>query len=221
MLHIGRNIILLFVVFNIFLGCRNKNSKIADNKKSVSSDSSNSAVTKANTSTNNKTSTDKKQPTKNSVEQKVNENYADFSVLSFTSQDWHGGIKGSGGGTNYEITAVTNQSSVNLIFDQLWIGQKFYEITVIKKFPAVTADGFSANDTIYIHASDYRKDPDFNRNIQVTDSETKKIIKTAEATNINPPYVYKGVALIGYKLNGQRVYKIIESIIKKPPLFYP
>jgi hypothetical protein len=213
MYNIGRNIIFLFVVFVIFSGCQTKTSKIADNKKNVSNDSSLSSVAPIDSSLIN--------ATKKSGEQKAVVNYADFIVLSFTSQDWHGGIKGSGGGTNYEITAVSKQSSANLIIDQLWIGQKYYEITVSKKFPSFSADGFSANDTIYIHASDYRKDPDFNRNIQVTDSETKQIIETAEAVNIDPPYAYQGVALIGYKLNGQHLYIPIDKIVKKAPLFYP
>jgi hypothetical protein len=209
--NIGRNIIFLFIAFNIFSGCQNKTSKIADDKKNVSNDSSISSVAPIDSSIIN--------TSKNSGDQKAVVNYTDFIVLSFTSQDWHGGIKGSGGGTNYEITAVSKQSSANLIIDQLWIGQKYYEITASKKFPASSADGFSANDTIYIHASDYHRDSDFNKNTETVGGEKQQTTETA--VNIDPPYTYTGAALIGYKLNGLRLYKTIDKIIKKAPLYYP
>jgi|GEM_PF-909268 len=211
MYNIGRNIIFLFVVFIIFSGCKHKTSKLADDKKNVSNDSSISSVVPIDSSLII--------GTKKSDEQKAAVNYTDFIVLSFTLQDWHGGIKGSGGGTNYEITAVSKQSSANLIIDQLWIGQKYYEVTASKKFPASSADGFSANDTIYIHASDYHKDPNFNKNNDSVDSEKQQTTETT--VNIDPPYTYTGAALIGYKLNGLRLYKTIDKIIKKAPLYYP
>lgn len=206
MYRFGKNIILLGLVLTIFSGCHNKISKLADDKKINSKDSLSVLITPFDTS-------------KNSIGQKTNINNNDFIVLLFTSQDWHGGIKGSGGGTNYEIIAISKQSSAILIIDQLWIGQKNYEITVSKKFPAVAADGFSTNDTIFIRANDYRKDPDFKNNTEVADSEKRK--SAPIEVSIDPPFTYQGAALIGYKLNGLRSYKTLDKIIKKPPLFYP
>jgi hypothetical protein len=133
----------------------------------------------------------------------------DFTILIATSQDWHGGIKGSGSGTNYEICIITRQPSGLLAIDQLWVGEKFHTAQAVKKFPATSKDGFTANDTVYIHAADHCKSPD---NKDTTATEEK---------NIAPPFLYKGAALIGYKIFGKRMYKTIDAIEKKPTLNYP
>lgn len=142
----------------------------------------------------------------------------DFTLGYATSQRWHGGIKGSGGGINYDVSIVSLFSSAQLIIDELWIGEKFHEISASRRFPKTSADGFVAGDTIYIHASDYIKDPDVPKQVEEVDGQ-KETQDTLQ--NTPPPKKYTGEALIGYKINGNRKYKEIEKFSVKPALCYP
>lgn len=142
----------------------------------------------------------------------------DITVIYATSQKWHGGIKGSGGGTNYEICVVPSFSSAQLTIDQLWIDEKFHEISAGRRFPETSADGFVAGDTVYISTSVYTKGPGSTKLAEEADvqKETQDIMQ-----NTPTPIKFTGEALIGYKINGKRKYKEIAKITVKKPLYYP
>jgi hypothetical protein len=142
----------------------------------------------------------------------------DFNFIYATSQKWQGGIKGSGGGVNYEFCLLSLNSSSLLIIDQIWIGQTYHETSASRKFPKTAADGFNTGDTIYIYTSDYIKSPD-KIDLLETPGGQKEVPEVKQ--NTPPPYAYTGEALIGYTLKGIRKYKEIAKITVKSPLFYP
>ncbi len=134
-------------------------------------------------------------------------NPKDFEVISSTSKKWAGGIMDAGRGINYSFALLAKKSSKKLIINQLWIGQKFYEVKACGKFPSRPEDGFSKNDTIYIYA---------NERID------EKNQPSGNPDKLNPPPVeYKGEALIGYKINGKQKFKIVKEIKPLEAIYYP
>ena len=125
----------------------------------------------------------------------------DFKVLEATSQKWVGGIISAGSGINYQLTLLANQSSGKIKIDQLWVGDQYFKVTAIKKFPASEKEGFEKGDTIYINAR--------------TAPHRKESFKQA------PPFSYDGAALIGYEVDKKRKFIIVEEIKKISPIAYP
>jgi hypothetical protein len=209
----GTKIFILFTAFIIILSCGSKKNKI------VNLDNLSDTVI---TQQLEKDTGGSKEMTENvtnvSVENASTYTGADFTVISATSQQWHGGAKGSGGGVNYEVSIISQLSSSQLIIDELWIAEIFHETSASRKFPKTPADGFSAADTIYLHAGDYHKDSNGPKIID-DNNEPKEVQDTKQ--NTPAPYKYTGEALIGYKINGERKYKEIAKITVKSPLFYP
>lgn len=163
------------------------------------------------TNTQNKLSEEKEKPVE-IIDTENSEGKA-FTLISATSQKWHGGIKGSGGGTNYEIILLAQLPSSKLIIDELWIDETFHSVSASCKFPKTSADGFVKGDTVYVYASIYVKDPNGPKDLNKTDVQ-----ETAQ--NAPPPYDYKGSGLVGYKMNGERKYSEISTFAEKPPLKY-
>lgn len=208
---------IFFILLLILAACGCQNKKKTDSS-AVSKDTSHPFV-KNDTSSPEKTSTDTGQNNSDNNPVTVTQTITnDFSVIYATSQQWHGGIKGSGGGTNYDICIKSFHSSSQMAADELWVGEKYFEIAASRKFPLTSADGFSAGDTLYINASDYRKDADGPKLID--EGEGQKEVQD-EKQKTPPPYRYSGEALIGYKMNGTRKYKEVAIITVKQPLFYP
>lgn len=145
----------------------------------------------------------------------------DFKVLEATSQKWVGGIISAGSGINYQLTILTNQSSEKITIDQLWVGDQYFKVTAIKKFPASEKEGFEKGDTIYINARTTH--PSDLRHETVQPISTVK--KEGEPTHIKPsqasPFSYDGAALIGYELNKKRKFIIVGKIKKISPIAYP
>lgn len=208
------HLFILSVVFAIIMGCgfqKNNNTGNHDKTKDTvitHQPGNDTSVVKETTENKNTNYIN------NSATYTVN----DFTVISATSQQWHGGVKGSGGGVNYEVNIITKLSSLQLTIDELWIGENFHETTASRQFPKTPADGFSAGDTIFLHAGDYHKDSDGPEKIEGI-NEQKEVQDTMQ--NTPPPYKYTGEALIGFKMNGERKYKEIAKITAKSPLFYP
>lgn len=208
------HILNIFVLLTIVLGCGSQK-----NNKTGRQDKINDTVIAHQSDNNNgvlKDTTENKNS--NTINNSTSFAGNDFTVIYATSQQWHGGVKGSGGGVNYEVSIIAKLSSSQLIIDELWVGEIFHETTASRKIPKTSANGFSAGDTIFLHAGDYHKDsygPKKNEEID----EYKEIQDTTQ--NKPPPYKYTGEALIGYKINGERKYKGIAKITVKSPLFFP
>jgi hypothetical protein len=209
----SEKLLIFFFVLFMLSACHNAGNKTTSINKATVKD--NPAIAKTQlTDTISTLAADKKTNTGNttvsttSALQKEN-NSTDITLLYATLQKWHGGVKGSGGGTNYEIFIhVPHLTNIN--FDELWIGQVLHE-TMWRRQPA-------ASDTIVVRASDYQKDPS-NRNIPELDSSQTSLNKTPSTSP--PPFAYTGAALLGYKYGEQRMYKIITSFKVKPTLNYP
>lgn len=136
----------------------------------------------------------------------------DFKVLEATSQKWVGGIIGAGSGINYQLTLLANQSSGKIKIDQLWVGNQYFKVTAIKKFPASEKEGFEKGDTIYINArvAHHSKNP-----------SNEEAPHRKESFEQIPPFSYDGAALLGYELNKKRKFIIVEKIKKISPIAYP
>ena len=137
----------------------------------------------------------------------------DFKVLEATSQKWVGGTIGSGSGINYQLTLIANQSSEKIKIDQLWVGDQYFKVTAIKKFPASEKEGFEKGDTIYIKATVAHPRPVS----PVSGEKDPTHIKPSQS----PPFTYDGAALIGYELNKKRKFIIVEKIKKISSIAYP
>jgi len=209
-----KTIVVFFSLLSILYGCKNpgnvgSSSVHQNNLKDTSSISK--TIPANDTGANGKIHT-----TDNSSDLPKN-NKENINVIYATSQVWHGGIKGSGGGTNYEI-CITSDYDAKLDIDQLWIGQTSCKFTLRKKSPANISVNLAAYDTITIFASEYHKDPGFNFNKE----DSTEVKNKPEATiTTTPPYAYSGAALLGYKFGGLRMYKTISTFQRKPPLNYP
>lgn len=216
---------IIFILF-LFIECNNGGSNSLSVNKESSKDSlekihkdiTTKSSSEYNTSKENTTQNNSSVQQNNTITVKQNSSKSDFIILSATSQKWTGGARGSGGGVRYEICIISNHSSSELIIDKLWIGQASHTVQVSKNYPFLATDGFSANDTVYIKASDYHKDPNLDKNNQVNGDRQQS---STEKSNTNPPYAYKGEALIGYTVSGKRLYKEISTLVVNPPLNYP
>ena len=139
----------------------------------------------------------------------------DFKVLKATSQKWVGGTIGAGSGINYQLTLLANQSSGKIKIDQLWVGDQYFKVTAIKKFPASEKEGFEKGDTIYISATRYFPSSQQRKN------DTNQGEPTRNKPSQAPPFSYDGAALIGYEADKKRKFIIVEKIKKISPIAYP
>ena len=132
-----------------------------------------------------------------------------FDIINTTSQEWKGGRQETGYGTYYEMTIVPEVNSTVLIFDELWIGELFFQIQCYQKGKRVKNNTFGPGDTITIRVNDRIVPKEFQKENDIkTDSK-------------NPPKKYRGDALLSYTLKGIRKYKIIEKFTKIKPVYYP
>jgi hypothetical protein len=138
---------------------------------------------------------------------------ADIELLTATAQKWHGGIKGSGGGTYFNFSFIARLSSSFLFVDKAWVGQKFFAVTLTGKSISKN-HSFSGGDTLNARITDYVKDTDLNTEMQTGNEPEKQL-------NIAPPFAYKGAALIGYLSFNNRYYLIVPSFQQLPTLYYP
>jgi len=148
----------------------------------------------------------------------------DFEIIDATSQKWVGGIRSAGSGINYQLTLLTNQSSKNINVDQLWIGDQYFKVSAIKKFPASEKEGFEKGDTIYINARIAHPrppSPTGGETQQVKNPSNEDATLHEDSLRQTPPFSYDGVALIGYELNKKRKFFIVEKIKKISPIAYP
>lgn len=127
----------------------------------------------------------------------------DFKIIDATSQEFLGGIPEAGYGTNYTLTILAQKSSQKLTIDQMWIGNKFFEVKAKKKDHAPNDFSFAKNDNIIIAFSDITK----------TNKEGE-IISKGHEKKPDPPYDFQGTALIGFTLKDKRKYKEVQAFRK-------
>jgi len=134
-----------------------------------------------------------------------------FEIIETTSQKWNGGQRNTGYGTYYEINIVPKINSEHLVFDQLWIGEKYFEIQTYQKGKKMRNNLFSKGDTITIQVN--------NRTVpeSLPFAEKEKCLTEKHET----PFEYEGEALLSYTYKDNRKYKEINNFKKKKALQYP
>jgi hypothetical protein len=133
-----------------------------------------------------------------------------FELIQFTAQDWKGGQKQTGYGTYYEIDIVTKTNSENLTFDQLWIGEKYFEVSCFQKGKKIKNNTFGSGDTITIQVNDRKIDGHIINEGQIQNIDDKP----------NAPD-YEGDALLSYIYKEKRKYFELGKFTSKKPIYYP
>jgi len=133
-----------------------------------------------------------------------------FEIISATGQDWKGGQKQTGYGTNYEINILTKTNSGHLVFDKLWIGKKYFEISCFQKGKKMKNNTFGPGDTVTIQVNDR------------TVPEPLPFIDKQKVLSIeNDTPDYKGEALLSYMYKEKRHYIEIEEFTRLEAQYYP
>jgi len=128
-----------------------------------------------------------------------------ISLLTATKQWWAGGAAGSGSGIKYEISIKSPYGSDTLTLDTLWVGDHFYKITSV--FTGNTySEKFKAGGIQFVVSYHYN-------------GYGSKL--TADYNKLEPPYKYKGEALLKYRVNNKLKYLEIDSLAEKRPIAYP
>lgn len=131
----------------------------------------------------------------------------DFELLSANYQKWSAGVPDGGKGSVYFISVKVNKTSDKLKIEQLWVKDKYYDVKIFKGIDKNLQSEFNKGDTINIIAAESDYPPEING--------PKKEVKKQ-----NPPYEYKGEALIGYKVKNKNKYFIVDKFnALKSPMF--
>lgn len=126
-----------------------------------------------------------------------------LKLISATKQHWAGGVAGSQG-NSYVFTLKIDNKHKSVKLSSIWIDEQQFDI---------------ANDQ-YTVTKEALKD---GRTVQIS-------VRTSSPTKIpghtrapqSAPVKYKGIALLGYTVNGKQQYFTIKKITKQlPPLSYP
>ena len=133
-----------------------------------------------------------------------------FELIKATSQEWHGGREQTGFGTYYELTILPKTNSDNLVFDQMWIGKKYFDVQCFQKGKKMRNNLFSKGDTITIRV-----------NLSVKPKPMPFDKKDDNKTEHYVPKKYEGDALLSYLYKGKRKYFEIKKFTKIEPIFYP
>jgi len=143
-----------------------------------------------------------------------------FLMLSSTFQNWAGGAAGSGTGTYYNFNMVI-KTNKELQFDSVWIKDQALTLKVKRK-PFQEKKPFAKNDTVTIGA-EIHKPGRMKEMTREKDGQPKggNRIKEEALRKTPPPFAFKGMALIKYRLDGVVKYKEIEVMKKLPFLAYP
>jgi len=125
-----------------------------------------------------------------------------FDILYVGSQKWGGGISTAGSGKNYKFTLKVNDSSKNLIIQNVKIGANCYPTNVYSKINSVKGE-FDKNDTIY-----------FQVNIRT-------INKNDTCTEFFPEKFSNQKIVLKYQYKKKIYYRIIDNVREEKPLLYP
>jgi len=129
-----------------------------------------------------------------------------FSVTSSTSQDWGGGTADSGSGTNYTFSISLSKDAA-ITFDSVWIAGG----TVLFLGTGKNIVDFIKGDVCTLYASQYYPGYDLFYDYDIVE------IKTGSP----PPILYKGCALIRFKVKGEIYYYAVEEMQKLAAIAYP
>ncbi|MBA3649205.1 MAG: hypothetical protein H0W62_11755 [Chitinophagales bacterium] len=120
------------------------------------------------------------------------------NVINITSQQWIGGVAGSGYGTYYRIYLLNPDS--NYAFDTLWAGKKGIAVSSLKK---------EVNDTLLLIGNDHVNGSSEQSSDNKTDTLTAPF-----------PFKTDAVAVLGYFYKGERFYYPIMKWTVLKPVYY-
>jgi len=125
-----------------------------------------------------------------------------ISVLKSTYSTNLGGIRKVG--DVYEFTIKT--LSPNIIIDSVWFGST-----------PVPCDLFEIKKKTKIEKTTIKGEYLVRTNKDLYTNFSKQIDSTEAFNNFKPPFLFKGVAIIMYKVNGKRYYKTVNSVMQVSP----
>jgi len=126
-----------------------------------------------------------------------------LKLVSATKQPFAGGVAGSQG-NSYVFTLKIDNKHKSVKLSSIWTEEQQFDIANDRY--TVTKEAFKDGRTVQI---------------SVRTSSATKIPGHTRAPQ-HAPIAYKGVALLGYTVNGKQQYFTVKKITKKlPPLSYP
>ncbi|MDD4646419.1 MAG: hypothetical protein PHY99_10575 [Bacteroidales bacterium] len=130
-------------------------------------------------------------------------------VVESTAQEWVGGLRESGYGTEYVITVKVKAGSEQLQFEDLWAGENHLKVRVIVDPKNLKEKSFKKGSLITVRAGlTIRPDAEGQMKPANTDSSEK-------------PLNFTGEGLLGYSYKGQKAYLEISEFKKLEKLIYP
>ena len=130
-------------------------------------------------------------------------------VEKSTSQEWDGGLRESGYGTDYKLTVKVEAGSDELTFEELWVGDLHLKVSITADPADLTKKTFSKGSVIIIKAGAvYRPGPD--ERMQLSGGDTAK-----------HPFGHGGEGLLGYTFKGKKSYLKITDFEKLKKIIYP
>lgn len=132
-----------------------------------------------------------------------------MEVVKSTSQEWIGGLRESGYGTDYRIAIKVKAGSDQLQIDDLWIGEVHMKVKVIADPSNPQNAKFKKGSQVSLKAGIiYRPDADGQ-------------IRLLPADSLRKPFNFKGEGLLGYTYKGRKAYLEIGEFKKLEKIIYP
>jgi hypothetical protein len=132
-----------------------------------------------------------------------------IQVLKSTSQDWLGGLRESGYGTDYRITVKVKAGSDQLQFEDLWVGNLHMKVRTMTDPANPKEKSFSKGSQVTLKAGIiFRPGPDEKMALLGADSIPK-------------PFNFKGGGLLGYSWKGKKTYLVITEFSELERIIYP
>jgi hypothetical protein len=132
-----------------------------------------------------------------------------IQVIQSTSQEWVGGLRESGYGTDYKLTIKAKAGSDQLRIEDLWVGDIHMKVRITTDPAIPQHNTFKRGSQLLVRAGImFRPGPD------------EKVSMVAE-DNIKKPYNFKGEGLLGYTYKGHKAYLEIAEFKKLERIIYP
>ena len=129
-------------------------------------------------------------------------------TLKTTSQEWVGGLRESGYGTDYRIILKTRAGSDQLQFGSLWVGDLHMDVRVTDaSHPKLTE--FAKGSEIILRAGlTWRPGPDGGMSLSGADHQPC-------------PVPVKGAGVLSYTCKGKQKYMQINAFEQLDKIIYP
>lgn len=125
-----------------------------------------------------------------------------------TSQEWVGGLRESGYGTDYKVTVKVKAGSDELVFGDLWVDSVRMKVRLSDP-ASQQVKSFKKGTTLILSAGlTYRPGPDDR-------------VALAGAERNPPPVNFKGKGLLAYTYKGRQLYMEITGFEKLEKIIYP